>query len=258
MTSNLGANHLDAAGAAACPNAHQRVIAEVQRRFRPELINRLDDMVVFRPLSGDTLRKVVRLQLGGLAARLAGRGIGLDVRDGAVDAVLSKSSGQVPAYGARPIKRCLQSMVVTRISRMMMQGEVQDGCKVSIDADGAELVFSVEKPVMVVEATPPIKFPPAPAPCRRRWTTTATSPCPTPRSRARTRLKRHRHRRSKSLSPQPQCCWRKHHHRTRTRASIRRPLALLFPSLRGQSYLFYCSIPDREAATAVRCEHVNT
>ena len=111
MTSNLGAHHLDAD--AACPDAHQRVIAEVQRRFRPELINRLDEMVVFRPLSGEAMRQLVRLQLAGLAARLAGRGIGLDVTDAAVDAVLSKSGAQVAVYGARPIRRCLQNTVMT-------------------------------------------------------------------------------------------------------------------------------------------------
>ena len=144
MTSNLGAHHLDAD--AACPDAHQRVIAEVQRRFRPELINRLDEMVVFRPLSGEAVRQVVRLQLAGLAARLAGMGIGLHATDAAVDAVLSRCSAQVAAYGARTIKRCLQNVVMTRISRMVVQEELGDGCNVSIDADGAELLFSVNKP----------------------------------------------------------------------------------------------------------------
>jgi ATP-dependent Clp protease ATP-binding subunit ClpB len=118
----------------------------VQRRFRPELINRLDEMVVFRPLSGEAVRQVVRLQLAGLAARLAGRGIGLHATDAAVDAVLSRCSAQVAAYGARPIKRCLQNVVMTRISRMVVQEELGDGCSVSIDADGAELLFSVHKP----------------------------------------------------------------------------------------------------------------
>ena len=98
-------------------------------------------MVVFRPLSGEAVRQVVRMQLAGLA----GRGIGLDVTDAAVDAVLSKSGAQVAVYGARPIRRCLQNTVMTRISRMMVQ-EVGDGCNVSIDADGTELVFSVDKP----------------------------------------------------------------------------------------------------------------
>ncbi|CAN6289184.1 unnamed protein product [Urochloa humidicola] len=130
MTSNLGARH-------------------VARRFRPELINRLDETVAFRPLSGEALREVVRMQL-------AARGIGLDVADAAVDAVLSVSSDQVAAYGARPIKRCLESAVVTRIARMMVEEEVDDGCSISIGADGGELVFSVEKPERrIITQAPP-------------------------------------------------------------------------------------------------------
>nr|CAB3495670.1 unnamed protein product [Digitaria exilis]CAB3503874.1 unnamed protein product [Digitaria exilis] len=148
MTSNLGAHHL-----VGCPpdaaDARQRVIADVRSRLRPELINRLDEMVVFRPLSGDTLREVVKLQVADIAARLAdGRGIGLDVTDEAADVVRSMSSDQVAMYGARPIKRCLQNMVMTRISRMMVHGEVDDGCNISIDAadDMADLVFNSHRP----------------------------------------------------------------------------------------------------------------
>ncbi|KAF8698710.1 hypothetical protein HU200_034962 [Digitaria exilis] len=166
MTSNLGAHHL-----VGCPpdaaDARQRVIADVRSRLRPELINRLDEMVVFRPLSGDTLREVVKLQVADIAARLAdGRGIGLDVTDEAADVVRSMSSDQVAMYGARPIKRCLQNMVMTRISRMMVHGEVDDGCNISIDAadDMADLVFNVKKPD---EESPPLTNKVKPVPKRR-------------------------------------------------------------------------------------------
>nr|CAB3446164.1 unnamed protein product [Digitaria exilis] len=166
MTSNLGAHHLTGGGGDDDDDAdaqHQRVIADVQRHFRPELINRLDETVVFRPLSGDTMREVVKLQVAGIAARLAdSRGIGLDVTDAAAGVVLSTSSGEVAMYGARPIKLCLQSMVMTRISRMMVQGEVEDGCHISIDAadddmEEEELVFKVKKPEK--EAPPPPSSP---------------------------------------------------------------------------------------------------
>ncbi|KAL6634502.1 hypothetical protein ACP70R_027173 [Stipagrostis hirtigluma subsp. patula] len=154
LTSNLGAHHLLAAAAAggsspdAMEAARQRVVADVQRHFRPELINRVGEMVVFRPLSAEQLRKVARMQLKGLAARLAEKGIGLDVADAALDVVLSSSGDQVRMYGARPIKRCLQKHVMTRISRMLVQEDVDDDCYVSVDADGEkkELVFTVEKP----------------------------------------------------------------------------------------------------------------
>jgi ATP-dependent Clp protease ATP-binding subunit ClpB len=123
------------------------VIADVQRHFRPELINRLSERVVFHPLSGEQLRKVARMQLKGIRARLAEKGIGLEVTDPALDLILSRSSDQVQMYGARPIKRCLQKNIMTRISKMVVQEEVDDDCYVSVDADKEkkDLVFTVDK-----------------------------------------------------------------------------------------------------------------
>ena len=146
LTSNLGAQHL-LAGAGDTEAARKRVIADVQRHFRPELINRLSEMVVFHPLSGEQLRKVARMQLRGMAARLAEKGIGLDITDAALDLILSRSSDQVRMYGARPIKRCLQKNIMTRISKMVVQEEVDDDCYVSVDADEEkkDLVFDVDK-----------------------------------------------------------------------------------------------------------------
>ncbi|XP_037418979.1 chaperone protein ClpB1-like [Triticum dicoccoides] len=117
----------------------------VRRHFRPELINRLSEMVIFRPLSGEQLRRVARMQLKGIAARLAEKGIGLDVTDAALDVILSRSTDQVQMYGARPIKRCLQKNVMTRISKMVVREEVNDDCYVSVDADEEkkDLVFRV-------------------------------------------------------------------------------------------------------------------
>ncbi|KAK3147001.1 hypothetical protein QOZ80_3BG0276450 [Eleusine coracana subsp. coracana] len=117
--------------------ARQLVFAEVQSHFRPELINRLDEMVVFSPLSGDTLRVVARMQLAAIAKRL-------DVSDAAVDVLLSRAGDQVNMYGARPIRRCLQKHLMTRVSQMMMEEEVHHGFHISVDADqqGKELVFA--------------------------------------------------------------------------------------------------------------------
>ncbi|CAN6284425.1 unnamed protein product [Urochloa humidicola] len=122
---------------------------ELRMHFRPELINRLDEMVVFHPLSssGDLLRMVARLQLAGVAERLASKGVELDVTDAALDVMLAQTSDQVKVYGARPIRRFVQKVVMTRISRMMVQEEVSEDCVVTIDADEEmeELVFSVKK-----------------------------------------------------------------------------------------------------------------
>uniref|UniRef100_A0A0D9YQK2 AAA+ ATPase domain-containing protein n=1 Tax=Oryza glumipatula TaxID=40148 RepID=A0A0D9YQK2_9ORYZ len=149
MTSNLGAQHLSAGASheddateAAAAAAKQRVLADVQRHFRPELISRLTEMVVFRPLSGEQLRKVARLQLHGMAARLAEKGIGLDVADAALDVVLARSSDQLRAYGARPIKRCLEKDVMTRISKMVVQEEVDDDCYADAEENDAAAELS--------------------------------------------------------------------------------------------------------------------
>ncbi|RCV44406.1 hypothetical protein SETIT_9G371300v2 [Setaria italica] len=150
MTSNLDAHHLD--GYPDNDAARERVLADVRRHFRPELVNRLDEMVVFHPLSSSSagdqlLRKVARLQLKGVASRLAGKGIDLDVTDAALDVMLSETRGEVKMYGARPIRRFVQKVVVTRISKMVVREEVHEDCCISIDADEEvkELVLTVTK-----------------------------------------------------------------------------------------------------------------
>lgn len=133
MTSNLGAD------------ARDRVMQEVKRHFRPELLNRLDEIVVFDPLSRDQLRKVARLQMKDVAVRLAERGIALAVTDAALDYILDESYH--PVYGARPIRRWLEKRVVTELSRMLVREEIDENSTVYIDAGptGSGLVYRVEK-----------------------------------------------------------------------------------------------------------------
>uniref|UniRef100_A0A0D9VGQ7 AAA+ ATPase domain-containing protein n=1 Tax=Leersia perrieri TaxID=77586 RepID=A0A0D9VGQ7_9ORYZ len=142
MTSNLGARHSPESARTASPRMPR---PSTTAHFKPELINRLTETVVFRPLSGEQLRKVARrMQLRAMAARLAEKGIGLEVTDVAIDAVLARSSDQVRAYG-----RCLQKEVMTRISKMVVREEVDDDCYVVVDAgkgnEEGELVFTVDK-----------------------------------------------------------------------------------------------------------------
>ncbi|URD94097.1 Sigma-54 interaction domain [Musa troglodytarum] len=134
MTSNLGAERLLAgmAGESSMKIAREQVLLEVRRHFRPELLNRLDEIVVFDPLSHDQLRKVVRLQMKDVALRLSQRGIALAVTDATLDIVLSESYD--PVYGARPIRRWLEKKVVTHLSRMLIQGEIDENTTVYIDA----------------------------------------------------------------------------------------------------------------------------
>ncbi|KAJ7522209.1 hypothetical protein O6H91_18G001500 [Diphasiastrum complanatum] len=147
MTSNLGSEHLLAGltGQLTIEAAKELVMQEVKRRFRPEFLNRLDDIVVFRPLSHEQLRKVARLQLRHIAKRLAERGISLAVTDAALDLVLKVAYDQI--YGARPIRRWLERKVVTQLSKMLINNEIDDNSTVFIDVKpgGKELPFRVEK-----------------------------------------------------------------------------------------------------------------
>lgn len=147
MTSNLGAEHLLSGllGKCSMQVARDRVMQEVRKQFRPELLNRLDEIVVFDPLSHDQLRKVSRLQMKDVASRLAERGIALAVTDAALDHILAESYD--PIYGARPIRRWLERKVVTELSRMLVREEIDENSTVYIDAgpEGQDLVYRVEK-----------------------------------------------------------------------------------------------------------------
>ncbi|KAK9165703.1 hypothetical protein Scep_000894 [Stephania cephalantha] len=147
MTSNLGAEHLlqGLMGKCTMEKARELVLQAVRRHFRPELLNRLDEIVVFDPLSHDQLRKVARLQMKDVAARLAERGIALAVSDAALDIVLAESYD--PVYGARPIRRWLEKRVVTELSKMLLKGEIDESSTVYIDAaaGGGELSYEVER-----------------------------------------------------------------------------------------------------------------
>ncbi|BAT79698.1 hypothetical protein LR48_Vigan04g043800 [Vigna angularis] len=147
MTSNLGAEHLltGLSGKSSMQAARDKVMQEVKRHFRPELLNRLDEIVVFDPLSHEQLRKVARLQMKEVASRLAERGIAMAVTDAALDYILRESYD--PVYGARPIRRWLEKKVVTELSRMLVKEEIDENSTVYIDAGpvGSELIYRVEK-----------------------------------------------------------------------------------------------------------------
>ncbi|KAL6541910.1 Chaperone protein ClpB1 [Orobanche gracilis] len=155
MTSNLGAEYLlrGLVGNCTMESAREMVMQEVRKHFKPELLNRLDEIVVFDPLSHDQLRKVCRLQLKDIASRLAERGIALGVTETALDVILAESYD--PVYGARPIRRWLEKKVVTELSKMLIREEIDENSTVYIDAslDGRELSYRVEKNGGLVNAS---------------------------------------------------------------------------------------------------------
>jgi ATP-dependent Clp protease ATP-binding subunit ClpB len=107
--------------------------------FRPEFLNRVDEVVVFQPLTREQLADVVELQLARLRERLAERRIELDVSDAAKEVVAE--AGWDPAYGARPLKRAIQRLIENPLARELLEGRFAEGDTVRVDAQDGELVF---------------------------------------------------------------------------------------------------------------------
>ncbi len=138
LTSNLGSNFL--VDPTLDPEAKKKsVLSVVRASFKPEFLNRLDEIVVFEALTPDELTHIVDLQLSLLEKRLAVRRISIDVTD-AARAWLAET-GYDPAYGARPLRRLIQSAIGDRLARMLIGGEVTDGGKVTVDVQNGELVL---------------------------------------------------------------------------------------------------------------------
>ena len=140
MTSNLGSHVIqELAGEANYAKMKQAVLEIVQQHFRPEFINRVDDIVVFHPLGREQLRSIVDIQLGYLRRRLAERDIELTLDDGARDQL--GEAGFDPVYGARPLKRAIQQQVENPLAQRILKGEFGPGSKVRVTAKGGALVF---------------------------------------------------------------------------------------------------------------------
>jgi ATP-dependent Clp protease ATP-binding subunit ClpB len=140
MTSNLGSHVIqELSGEANYPQMKQAVMEIVQQHFRPEFINRVDDIVVFHPLAREQLRAIVDIQLGYLRSRLAERDIDLVLDDAARD--LLGEAGFDPVYGARPLKRAIQQQVENPLAQRILKGEFGPGSRVQIAAKGGALVF---------------------------------------------------------------------------------------------------------------------
>ena len=121
----------------------QELFRVLQQTIRPEFLNRIDDIIVFKPLSGRDIRQIVTLQLRGVEEMLQKRGIVIEVTDEAKD--LLARLGYDPTYGARPLKRVIQKHVVNTLSQKILQGEFESGDSVEIGVDGKGLVNFVKK-----------------------------------------------------------------------------------------------------------------
>jgi ATP-dependent Clp protease ATP-binding subunit ClpB len=140
MTSNLGSHVIqELAGEANYPKMKQAVMEIVQQHFRPEFINRVDDIVVFHPLGREQLRAIVDIQLGYLRRRLADRDIELVLDEAATDRLAE--AGFDPVYGARPLKRAIQVQVENPLAQRILRGEFGPGSRILVSVQDGELTF---------------------------------------------------------------------------------------------------------------------
>jgi ATP-dependent Clp protease ATP-binding subunit ClpB len=153
MTSNIGSEYLlegVTGDGELKPAARDAVLGELRRHFRPEFLNRVDDIVLFKPLTLPQIERIVELQFDELRRRLADRRMTLELTEDARRLIAAQ--GFDPVYGARPLRRFISHEVETRIGRALLGGEVRDGATVRVDARGEELVVTYENPPETQEA----------------------------------------------------------------------------------------------------------
>jgi ATP-dependent Clp protease ATP-binding subunit ClpB len=142
MTSNLGTDRLATAETA---EAREKVLDEALRAFfRPEFLNRLDDLVVFHPLGEAEIERIVDLQLALVQSRMKDRRIEIRATEGA--RTLLASEGFDAEFGARPLKRTIQRLVVDPLTVKLLAGEIRDGSRVTVEAKGGEVRLAIAKP----------------------------------------------------------------------------------------------------------------
>ncbi len=144
MTSNLGNEIIAQASPSVASDTKAAVMEELRNHFRPELINRLDEIVVFDTLTHREIRKVVDIQIDLVRARLANREIDLELSNAAKD--LLAQQGYDPAYGARPLRRVIQRSVLDQLAEHILAGNLTDGMLVRVNAVNGSLVFEPVAP----------------------------------------------------------------------------------------------------------------
>ena len=145
MTSNIGSPYLldgiDENGEIK-PEAQSQVMDDLRGHFRPEFLNRLDEIIMFKPLTKSNIGKIVDLMVGELDKRLADQELSLELTDAAKDQVIE--NGYDPVYGARPLKRYLQKYVETLAARKILSGDVHAGDTLVLDVQNGELIVTVK------------------------------------------------------------------------------------------------------------------
>ena len=145
MTSNIGSSYLldgiEADGTIK-QAAQDEVMDDLRAHFRPEFLNRLDEIIMFKPLTKDDIENIIAIMVANLNKRIADKELSIEVSDEAAAFIVDK--GYDPVYGARPLKRFLQKHVETLVGRMILADEVKPGDVIVIDTDGEKLTGYVK------------------------------------------------------------------------------------------------------------------
>ena len=142
MTSNIG-SEIILNDPMVSESTKEAVLDEMKHRFKPEFLNRIDDIIVFKALGKESVKNIVNLILEGINERLKEQYIKVEFTDKALDYIVDEAYD--PAYGARPLKRFVQKDIETNLSKMILGGEVPENSVVKVDSDGKDLIYKVEK-----------------------------------------------------------------------------------------------------------------
>jgi ATP-dependent Clp protease ATP-binding subunit ClpB len=138
MTSNLGSAFLT--DTSDLPKGRAMVMELLKQNFRPEFLNRIDEITIFETLDRAALERIIEIQVGQLVKRLRQRNIGLELSEQAKERLIDE--GYDPQYGARPLKRVIQKQLLDPIALKILQGEFHDGNLIKVDADAEGYMFS--------------------------------------------------------------------------------------------------------------------
>jgi ATP-dependent Clp protease ATP-binding subunit ClpB len=149
MTSNLGSDRIRNYSGETAGTGYEMmklsVLEELRKSFRPEFLNRIDEIVVFHSLRSEHIRRIVDIQFERLRQRLAARHITAELTDEAKDHLVRV--GYEPDYGARPLKRAIQRELENRLAKALLEGKVRDGQSIRIDSKRGEITFEQKEPV---------------------------------------------------------------------------------------------------------------
>jgi ATP-dependent Clp protease ATP-binding subunit ClpB len=139
MTSNIGSQWIQETAAISREEMENRVTEALRAHFKPEFLNRIDEIIIFQNLTPEQIAKIVAIQIKKLSGRLADKNIKLSLSDAAM--LLIAEKGYDPVYGARPLKRLIQQVIENPLSMEILKGSIVEGARLSAEVEGDRIVF---------------------------------------------------------------------------------------------------------------------